>query len=116
MGWFVSDINQNEHYVLHLCQTECGLRHFRLVAIGTDAFRHPPSDVFLVTAPVPHNLLRNRNVIAISVAITLDDGTPFTVDAHGTWLTASESNQMDSGREFAEIEWRTGRAPRFAPY
>jgi len=115
MSWLVTDIVENEQYVLHLCQLKSGMRLFRLVAIGTDTFRHPPADVFLVTAPVPHNLLRNRNVIAISEAITLDDGTHFIVDAHGTWLTESESNQIDAGRGFAEIDWLTGQAPRFAP-
>jgi hypothetical protein len=115
MIWQRSEINDHENYRLHLCQSDEGKRFFRLIKIGTVSETTPQKDVYFISAPVPNNLLKMGDVIAISEVVRLDNGDAYFVDDHGIWLTDSECKQMDSGLKFNEIQWVTDRAPKFPP-
>jgi hypothetical protein len=115
MIWSVSDVKDTETYRLHLCEQADGTRFFRLVAIGSEADKHPATDVVLVSGPVPHELLRKRNVIRIAESVALESGEKFYVDAHGVWLGATEVAAMDAGLDFAQVPWLKKRVPKFPP-
>lgn len=115
MIWLASDVNENEKYRLHLCQSKDGKRFFNLVLIGIDADDHHCDEVAFISSLVPNSLLKRRDITSISESVLLDNGHPFFVDAHGFWLTESEVNEMDSGIGFNEIKWSTGHAPKFSP-
>ena len=115
MIWRVSDVNENEQYRLHLCQSKEGERFFRLVIINSDIDNNPPSDTILISELVPNVLLRKRDLISISESVMLNNKQRFFVDAHGIWLSDSELREINSGLNFDEIQWLTGRAPIFLP-
>lgn len=113
MSWKVSDLDPGKAYRLHLCQAMNGLRYFKLVEVGSPEDSTPRDDLFFRSIAVPFDLL-GRNVIAISELVPLVDGQPFYVDAHGTWLTGRELEQLDAEVDFEDINWATDKPPRFA--
>jgi len=115
MIWRVSDVDENERYRLHLCQSIEGRRFFRLVAIDSDLDKNPLDDTVFISESVPHALLKRRDLISISESVLLNSGQHFFVDAHGIWLADSEFQEMNSGVKFDKIEWVAGRAPIFSP-
>jgi len=112
MLWSISDVKDTEAYRLHLCQAANGERFFRLVTLGSAADKSPPMDAVFSSRPVPNQLLRRRDVMAIAESVPLDSGEKFCVDAHGIWFTTAELAAMSSGMDFSEIRWVTARAPK----
>lgn len=112
MLWKKSDIRDGIEYKLCLGQTPEGRRFFSL----TEVSRECPENSFLVTRPVPCDLLKRRDLIAIAESVLLDSGDKFCVDAHGVWFSASEMRQRaDRSTDFHSIEWITPIPPILPP-
>jgi hypothetical protein len=115
MDWRASNIIDSKQYRLHLCQSPEQKRTASLVEVGSDQDLRPGNEVYLVTQLVPHALLRQRALIAISEQVPLLDGTPFFMDAHCCWWAAREVEDFDSNLSDEEIRWVTPAPPLRAP-
>jgi hypothetical protein len=111
MIWSVSDIQEDKSYRLELCQSSDGKRTFKLVESDSKV---KDDEVYYRTAIVNNDLLVRRSLIAISKAINLETGDSFYVDPHGMWVTQRESDQLESGVDFFEVEWETKEPPSVA--
>lgn len=117
MIWRASDVRVNGKYRLYLCESNEGKRFFKLIEIGSDN-EDQSYEVIYISEPISQNIneaLKRGDLLMISEAVLLEDGHPFFVDAHGTWLTESEVKEMDADVNFNDIHWATGRVPNFAP-
>ena len=107
----VSDIQEDKSYCLELCQTDTAKRIFKLVESDAE---EKSSEAYYRTGIVDNDLLVKRSLIAISKATKLDNGDKFYVDPHGMWITQKESDQLESGVGFFEVEWETKELPLVA--
>jgi hypothetical protein len=109
--WRISDLREDKSYVLCLCHSSESQRFFRLVEEGQAL---DPSTAF-VTARVPTDLLRKRDLILISELIPLASGERFFVDAHCIWFTGDEMAQLREDPVWDSIQWSTSTAPLLPP-
>jgi hypothetical protein len=115
MIWRYADVDEKKSYRLGLCQSSDGVRGYKLVEINDGETFKPRDDIYLFTEPVQTDMLKLRNLKAISNKIRLSDGQAFFVDSHGVWITESEKEQMKSGKKHSDIDWITGVPPKFPP-
>ncbi|MFZ6643914.1 hypothetical protein ACO0LL_29585 [Undibacterium sp. TC4M20W] len=113
MLWRAYEVKDDTQYRLHLCHASNGRRYFRLVEINSEEDLHHPEGVIFSTKIVLNELLRARCFESIAKSTELESGKKYFVDAHGTWLTESECNQLYSRISFDEIRWDTDLAPLF---
>ena len=116
MMWKASDVNENEEYRLHFCESIDGDRFIRLMNINSECSGKLQDDVVFISAPISKSenyALKRRNLLTLSKIVKLEDGQPFFVDAHGIWLTKLEADEMDDNVNFNKIHWATGRIPKF---
>ena len=116
MIWRVSDVIEGEQYKVELCQSANGRRLLRLKPVCDETTDAPDLTVVYVSQVVPNDLLRRGDIISISEQVLLENGRPFFMDAHGIWLSESESEQIDAGVSLSQIRWVTKVPPKFAPY
>lgn len=110
--WKLSDVDAAKRYCLLLIQSSPGVRSFVLQGI---AERHALDGLFAFTKEVPNALLLKRDLQAIADAVTLSNGEPFHVDAHGVWLTNDEMIAILEDKDDDEIPWLNSLPPRLAP-
>lgn len=115
MIWRASDVNASGSYRLHLCESSEGSRFFKLIQIDSSDDEQS-DDVIHISEPIPQDVneaLKRGDLLMISETVSLDNGQPFFVDAHGVWLTMSEVNEMEADVDFNDIHWATGKIPIF---
>lgn len=88
-----------------------GKRFFRL----SEASSNRQSDVEFVTKTVPNELLKKKDLLAIAMSVPLDGGTPFSVDAHGIWLTEAEAIDLSKNISLDLVRWHKHLIPTFPP-
>lgn len=112
--WKKADVNMEKQYVLLLLERADGLRYFQLADIErADAIATGGSDFVFMTQTVPLELALDRDVAGIASGVTLSNGEPFYIDAHGNWFTKDETNDLVEGR--ADVRWVRGRMPMLPP-
>lgn len=111
--WSVSDIDDTASYQLLLCQNALGRRYFKLLRADEQEAALMPEEHILLTQVVPNQLLKARDLHAISLAVSLSNGERFCVDAHGVWLTTQELNGLNAGAAYGAINWVTAAPPFF---
>jgi hypothetical protein len=99
-------------YRLLLIQSSTGAR---TLVLQNKAEQRTLEGVFAFTDEVPNELLLKRNLQVIAKAITLSNGEPFYVDAHGVWLTKDEMAAILEDNDDNEIPWLNSLPPRLAP-
>lgn len=112
--WQLSEVLDDAVCRLVLCQSMEGRRYYRLAEEGRGS-EVSGADAVFTTDIVPNELLRSRNLGAISEATRLEGGRRYFVDAHGVWLTEEERGQLFSGTPFSKIVWSAASPPVFAP-
>lgn len=110
--WKLSDVDPGERYRLLLIQSNTGARSF---VLQNNTEQGVPQGMFAFTDEVPNELLLKRNLHAIAKAVTLSNGEPFYVDAHGVWLTKDEMAAILEDKDDNEIPWLNSLPPRLAP-
>ena len=109
--WQRSEVNEAHAYRVALRQHKNGARSFGLSRLGSLEL---PTDTVLLTQVVPTDLLLHGSIFRIVESVRLENGEPFGVDAHNTWLTQAEIDALDKDVPFSSVPWLNGLSPKFA--
>jgi len=109
--WLRSEVDEACEYRVSLCQHATGRRSFQLLAVGGEE----TDDSVFVTGIVPTALLLRRDFIGISKAVTLSNGQPFGVDAHGIWFTGDELDALNARADWDSVPWLNSLPPILPP-
>lgn len=115
MIWRATDVHDGCQYKIDLCYSLDGRRSLRLRSTQEGTVQDSDLTVVFTSQVVPNDLLRRRDIVSIAEQIPLENGAPFFLDAHGVWLSESESEQFDAGVEWNKMQWDTKSPPLFPP-
>jgi len=107
--WKRSDVLEGKRYFVALVQEPSGRRSYELCELG-ETPRSP--QVVLATNEVPWELLKRGDLLGIAEHVTLNDGRPYSTEAHGVWFTPEEGEAWNKGEE---VPWLNGLPPLLPP-